>query len=50
MVVSPTVATIIESIPGFAANSDGDAAKMNYAFGVQKVGAINDRQKVCKNP
>ena len=50
MVVSPTVATIIESIPGFAANSDGDAAKMNYAFGVQKVGAINDRQKVYKNP
>jgi len=50
MVVSPTVATILESIPGFAANSDGDAAKMNYAFGVQKVGAINDRQKVYKNP
>ena len=50
MVVSPTVATILESIPGFAANTDGDAAKMNYAFGVQKVGAINDRQKVYKNP
>ena len=50
MVVSPTVATILESIPGFAANSDGDAAKMSYAFGVQKVGALNDRQKVYKNP
>ena len=50
MVVSPTVATILESIPGFAADSDGDAAKMNYAFGVQKVGAINDRQQVYKNP
>ena len=50
MVVSPTVATILESIPGFAANTDGDAAKMNYAFGVQKVGALNDRQKVYKNP
>jgi len=50
MVVSPTVATIIESIPGFASNSDGDAAKMTYAFGVQKVGALNDRQKVYKNP
>ena len=33
-----------------AANSDGDAAKMSYAFGVQKVGALNDRQKVYKNP
>ena len=50
MVVSPTVATILESIPGFAAESDGDAAKMSYAFGVQKVGALNTRQKVYKNP
>jgi hypothetical protein len=43
MVVSPTVATILESIPGFAADSDGDAAKASYAFGVQKVGSINGR-------
>ena len=50
MVVSPTVATILESIPGFAADSDGDAAKASYAFGVQKVGALNSRQKVYKNP
>ena len=50
MVVSPAIATILESIPGFAADSDGDAAKMNYAFGVQKVGALNTRQKVYKNP
>ena len=50
MVVSPTVATVLESIPGFAADTDGDAAKMNYAFGVQKVGSLNSRQKVYKNP
>ena len=50
MVVSPTVATVLESIPGFAADTDGDAAKMSYAFGVQKVGALNSRQKVYKNP
>ena len=50
MVVSPTVATILESIPGFAADTDGDAAKSSYAFGVQKVGALNTRQKVYKNP
>ncbi|MCP4482456.1 MAG: hypothetical protein GY817_06760 [bacterium] len=50
MVVSPSVATILESIPGFAADTDGDAAKMNYAFGVQKVGSLNSRQKVYKNP
>jgi hypothetical protein len=50
MVVSPTVATILESIPGFSADSDGDVTKASYAFGVQKVGALNSRQKVYKNP
>ena len=50
MVVSPTVATIIESIPGFAANSNGDAADMEYAFGVQKAGSFNSRYTVYKNP
>jgi hypothetical protein len=50
MVVSPTVATIIESIPGFASNSDGAADKMEYAFGVQKAGQLNSRYTVYKNP
>ncbi|MAB66724.1 MAG: hypothetical protein CL662_07785 [Bacteroidetes bacterium] len=50
LVCSPTVATILESIPGFAANSDGDAAKMSYAFGVQKAGQLNSRYTVYKNP
>ena len=50
LVCSPSVATILESIPGFAADSDGDAAKASYAFGVQKVGQLNGRYKVYKNP
>ena len=50
MVVSPTVATVLESIPGFAADTDGDVTKMNYAFGVQKIGSLNSRYKVYKNP
>jgi len=50
LVCSPTVATILESIPGFAADTDGAADTMKYAFGVQKVGAINSRYKVYKNP
>ena len=50
MVVSPLVATILESIPGFAADSDGDAAKMKYAFGIQKAGQLNGRYNVYKNP
>ena len=48
LVCSPTVATILESIPGYAANTDGD--KMEFAFGVQKVGSLNGRYKVYKNP
>ena len=50
IVVSPTVATILESIPGFAADTDGDVTKSSYAFGVQKIGALNSRYKVYKNP
>ena len=48
LVCSPTVATILESIPGYAADTDGD--KMQFAMGVQKVGAINSRFQVYKNP
>lgn len=50
MVVSPAVATILESIPGFAADTDGAADTMKYAFGVQKIGQLNSRYKVYKNP
>ena len=48
LVCSPTIATILESIPGYAADTDGD--KMQFAMGVQKVGAINNRFQVYKNP
>lgn len=48
MVCSPSVATILESIPGYAAATDGD--KMEFAMGVQKVGSLNSRFKVYKNP
>jgi len=50
MVVSPETATIIESIPGYASDSDADAANKSFAMGVQKVGALNNRYTVYKNP
>ena len=50
MVVSPSVATILESIPGFASTADGEATKMSYAFGIQKSGNLNNRFTVYKNP
>jgi hypothetical protein len=49
-VVSPTVATILESIPGFASTSNGDVSVASYAFGVQKMGQINNRYTIYKNP
>ena len=49
-VISPSVATIIESIPGFASNADGDATKGKFAFGIQKMGQMNSRYDVYKNP
>lgn len=48
LVCSPTVATILESIPGYAADTNGD--KMDFAMGVQKVGNLNSRYRVYKNP
>jgi hypothetical protein len=48
LVTSPAVATILESIPGFAADTDGN--KMEFAAGVQKIGSINNRYTIYKNP
>ena len=48
LVCSPDVSTILESIPGYAA--DGDGTKMKFAMGVQKVGALTSRYEVYKNP
>jgi len=48
IVVSPDVATIIESIPGYAADTDGN--QQSFAMGVQKVGMLNSRFTVYKNP
>jgi len=48
MVCSPDVATILESIPGFTVNTDGDQAK--FAMGVTRVGTFAQRFQVYKNP
>ena len=50
IVVSPETATILESIPGYATGADGDANTNQFAMGVQKVGAINNRYTVYKTP
>jgi hypothetical protein len=48
MVCGPDVATILESIPGFVVNTDGDQAK--FAMGVARVGSFASRFQVYKNP
>jgi len=48
MVVSPTVASILEVIPGFSAKTDGNQS--NFAFGVSSVGSFQNRFTVYKNP
>lgn len=48
LVCSPLVSTILESIPGYAADTDGNQVK--FSMGVQKVGQINNRFQVYKNP
>jgi hypothetical protein len=47
-VVSPSVATILETIPGFQAGTDGDKAE--FAAGVSKIGSFANRFTVYKNP
>ena len=48
LVCSPDVATILESIPGYAADTDGNSS--SFAMGVQKVGQLANRFTVYKNP
>ena len=48
LVCSPDVATILETIPGFTVETDGD--KMKFAAGVTQIGAFQNRYTVYKNP
>jgi hypothetical protein len=48
IVVSPNVATILESMNGFSANPGKDA--LQFAAGVTNIGQISNRYDVYKNP
>jgi hypothetical protein len=48
LVCGPDVATILESIPGFNVNTDGNVQQ--FAMGVQQVGTLANRFTVYKNP
>ena len=48
VVCGPQVATILESIPGYMTDTDGN--QTSFAMGVQKMGALTNRFTVYKNP
>ena len=48
VVCGPKIATILESLPGYMSDTDGN--QMNFAMGVQKIGGLNSRFNVYKNP
>lgn len=48
MVVSPSVASVLEVIPGFSVKTDGNQS--NFAMGVSSVGSFQNRFTVYKNP
>ena len=50
VVVSPKVATILESLPGYNSTPGNDASATQFAMGVSRVGAIDSRYTVYKNP
>jgi len=48
LVCGPDVATVLESMPGWSASTDGTQG--SFAMGVQQVGTLNNRFTVYKNP
>ena len=48
LVCSPEVATVIESIPGYSTDTDGD--KQQFNMGTVKAGSLSSRWKVYKVP
>ncbi len=47
-VMSPNIATYVESIPGYNANTDGTAGQ--FAMGVEAIGSLKNRWTIYKNP
>jgi len=50
IIVSPEIASIIESLSQFQTDIVSDSAKSIYSVGVTKVGMLNSRYTVYKNP
>jgi len=49
-VCSPKVSTILESLPGYSSSPGADASVQNFSAGISKVGAVDSRFSIYKNP
>jgi len=50
VVCSPKISTVLESLPGYNSSPGADATVQQYAMGVSKIGAVDGRYSVYKNP
>jgi len=50
VVCSPKISTVLESLPGYNSSPGADASVQQYAMGVTKIGAVDGRYSVYKNP
>jgi hypothetical protein len=50
VVCSPKISTVIESLPGYNSSPGADATVQQYAMGVSKIGGVDGRYAVYKNP
>ena len=50
VVCSPKISTVLESLPGYNSSPGADATVQQYAMGVTKIGAVDGRYSVYKNP
>ena len=50
VVCSPKVATILESLPGYMSSPGADSTKQQFAMGISKIGSVDSRFQVYKNP
>jgi hypothetical protein len=50
IVCSPKVSTILESLPGYMSSPGADATVQNYSAGISKVGNVDSRFSIYKNP
>ena len=50
VVCSPKISTVLESLPGYNSSPGADSTTQQYTAGVSKIGAVDGRYTIYKNP